>query len=211
MKRREFAVGASSIALLGLAGAARAQGGPPVEGKDYTRVAQPVAVPEGKIDVVEFFGYWCPHCNAFEPVLEPWVRKLPAHVNFRRVPIAFNAAQEPAQRLYLALESLGLVESLHRKVFVAMHVQRQRLDNEADIAAWAKANGADAPKILETMKSFSIATKLRQSKQLADAFRIDGVPTLGIGGRYMTSPSTAGTAERALVVADALIAQLHKG
>jgi thiol:disulfide interchange protein DsbA len=211
MKRREFAVGASSIALLGLAGAARAQGGPPVEGKDYTRVAQPVAVPEGKIDVVEFFGYWCPHCNAFEPVLEPWVRKLPAHVNFRRVPIAFNAAQEPAQRLYLALESLGLVESLHRKVFVAMHVQRQRLDNEADIAAWAKANGADAPRILETMKSFSIATKLRQSKQLADAFRIDGVPTLGIGGRYMTSPSTAGTAERALVVADALIAQLHKG
>ena len=210
MKRREFAFGTTAIALTGLAGPLQAQGGPPVEGRDYTRVAQPVAVPEGKVDVVEFFGYWCPHCNAFEPVLDAWVRKLPAHVSFRRMPIAFNAAQEPTQRLYFALEALGLVDTLHRKVFNAMHLQHQRLDKEADIAAWAQANGADAPKILDAMKSFSVASKLRQSRQLADAFKIDGVPTLGIGGRYMTSPGTAGTAERALTVTDALIAQLRK-
>jgi len=210
MKRREFVFTATAVALAGLAGPLRAQGGPPVEGRDFIRVAQPVPVPEGKVDVVEFFGYWCPHCNAFEPVLDAWVHKLPAHVNFRRMPIAFNAAQEPTQRLYFALEALGLVESLHRKVFSAMHVQHMRLDNDADITVWAKANGADATKILEAMKSFSVATKVRQSRQLAEAFKIDGVPTLGIGGRYMTSPGTAGTAERALVVTDALIAQLRK-
>jgi thiol:disulfide interchange protein DsbA len=210
MNRREFACGASAIALAAMAGPLQAQGGPPVEGKDYTRVAQAVAVPEGKVDVVEFFGYWCPHCNAFEPVLDAWVHKLPAHVAFRRMPIAFNAAQEPTQRLYFALEALGLVETMHRKVFTAMHVQHQRLDKEADIAAWAQANGADGAKILDAMKSFSVATKMRQSRQLAEAFKIDGVPTLGIGGRYMTSPGTAGTAERALVVTDALIAQLRK-
>jgi thiol:disulfide interchange protein DsbA len=210
MNRREFACGASAIALAAMAGPLQAQGGPPVEGRDYTRVAQAVAVPEGKVDVVEFFGYWCPHCNAFEPVLDAWVHKLPAHVGFRRMPIAFNAAQEPTQRLYFALEALGLVETMHRKVFTAMHVQHQRLDKEADIAAWAQANGADGAKILDAMKSFSVATKMRQSRQLAEAFKIDGVPTLGIGGRYMTSPGTAGTAERALVVTDALIAQLRK-
>ncbi len=210
MNRREFAFGSTAIALAGLAGPLQAQGGPPVEGKDYLRVAQAVAVPEGKVDVVEFFGYWCPHCNAFEPVLDAWVHKLPAHVSFRRMPVAFNAAQEPTQRLYFALEALGLVDTLHRKVFNALHLQHQRLDKESDIAAWAQANGADAPKILDAMKSFSVATKLRQSRQLADAFKIDGVPTLGIGGRYMTSPSTAGTAERALAVTDALIAQLRK-
>ena len=212
MKRREFALcTAAGWALAGLAGTARAQGGAPVEGKDYQRVAQAVAVPEGKVDVVEFFGYWCPHCNAFEPVLDAWVHKLPAHVSFRRIPIAFNAAQEPTQRLYFALEALGLVDTLHRKVFAAMHAQRQRLDKDSDIAAWAQANGADSAKILDAMKSFSVATKLRQSKQLAEAFRIEGVPTLGIAGRYMTSPSIAGTAERALVVTDALIAQSKKG
>ena len=213
MKRREFAscAAVAAWALAGLTAPARAQGGAPVEGRDYQRVAQPVAVPEGKVDVVEFFGYWCPHCNAFEPVLDAWVHKLPAHVSFRRMPIAFNAAQEPTQRLYFALEALGLVDTLHRKVFVAMHAQRQRLDKDSEISAWAQANGADGAKILDAMKSFSVATKVRQSKQLAEAFRIEGVPTLGIAGRYMTSPSIAGTAERALVVTDALIAQSRKG
>ena len=211
MNRREFALASIGTSLAGLAGPLRAQGGAPVEGTDFKRVAQPVAVPEGKVDVVEFFGYWCPHCHAFEPALDAWVRKLPPQVAFRRMAVAFNAAQEPMQRLYFALESLGLVDSLHRKVFAALHVGHQRLDKDADIAAWAQSAGADGAKIVDTMKSFSVATKVRQARQLAEAFRIEGVPTLGIQGRYMTSPSIAGTPERALAVADALIALSRKG
>ncbi len=210
MNRRDWVICAAGATLAGLGLPLQAQGGPPVEGRDYLRVAQPVPVPDGKVDVVEFFGYWCPHCNAFEPVLDAWAKKLPAYVNFRRMPVAFNAAHEPMQRLFFALDSLGLVESLHRKVFAALHVQRLRLDKEADIGDWVKNNGADATKVLDAMKSFSVATKIRQSKQLAEGFKIDGVPTLGIQGRFMTSPSIAGTPERALAAADALIAQSHK-
>jgi thiol:disulfide interchange protein DsbA len=210
MNRREFALNTTALALASLAAPAWAQAGLK-EGQDYQRVAQPVAVPEGKVDVVEFFGYWCPHCNAFEPSLDAWAKKLPAaQVNFRRMPVAFNAAQEPTQRLYFALEALGLVDTLHRKVFMAMHVDHKRLNNDADIAEWAKSVGADGAKIIDAGKSFSVATKMRQAKQLAEGFRIDGVPTLGIQGRWMTSPSIAGSQERALAVADALIAQVRK-
>ena len=209
MNRREFGLNASVLALSGLALPVWAQGGP-VEGKDYLRVAQPVPMTGDKIEVVEFFGYWCPHCNAFEPALEAWVKKLPATVNFRRMPVAFNAAQEPAQRLYFAIEALGLVDTLHRKVFAAMHVERKRLDKDAEIADFAKANGVDPVKLQDAMKSFSVATKMRQSRQLSEGYRIEGVPTLGIHGRFMTSPSIAGTQERALVTADVLIAQARK-
>jgi thiol:disulfide interchange protein DsbA len=209
MNRREFTLNASVLALSGLALPAWAQGGP-VEGRDFVRVAQPVPVTGEKVEVVEFFGYWCPHCNAFEPALDAWARKLPATVSFKRMPVAFNAAQEPAQRLYFAIEALGLVDTLHRKVFTAMHVERKRLDKEAEIADFAKANGVDSAKLLDAMKSFSVATKMRQSRQLGEAYRIEGVPTLGIHGRFMTSPSIAGTQERALATADALIAQVRK-
>jgi len=210
MNRREWALSATGLALAGLTGPLWAQGDL-VEGRDYKRVAQPVPVPEGKVDVVEFFGYWCPHCNAFEPALDAWVKKLPAHVSFRRMPVMFNAAQETTQKLYFALEALGLVETLHRKVFAALHVQRLRLDKDADVLAWAQGVGADGAKIVDTMKSFGVATKARQARQLAEAFRIEGVPTLGIQGRFMTSPSIAGTQERALAATDALIAQSRKG
>lgn len=210
MNRREFSLGGSALALASLAGPTWAQGAP-IEGRDFKRVEQPVAVPAGKVDVAEFFGYWCPHCNAFEPQLEAWVRKLPPQVSFRRVPVAFNAAQEPAQRLYFALEALGLVDTLHRKVFAAIHVEHKRMNNDADVAAWAKDVGADPAKIVDAMKSFSVGTKMRQARSLAEGFRIDGVPTLGIQGRWMTSPSIAGSQDRALAVADALIAQARKG
>ncbi len=210
MNRREFAAGSAGLMLASAVAPLWAQAGP-VEGKDFQRVATPVAVPPGKVEVVEFFGYWCPHCNAFEPALDAWARKLPAaQVSFRRVPVAFNAAQEPLQRLYFALEALDLVEGLHRKVFNALHVAHQRLDKDSDISTWLQANAAnaaDTAKVMDTMKGFSVATKMRQARQLAEGYKIDGVPTLGIQGRYMTSPSIAGTPERALAVADQLIAQ----
>ncbi len=209
MNRREWALGATSVALSGLALPSWAQGGL-VEGKDFNRVASPVAVPEGKVEVVEFFGYWCPHCHVFEPALDAWAKKLPAHVNFRRIPVAFSPAQESYQRLYYGIEALGLVDSLHRKVFAAIHAERKRFDKDSDVLDWAKTVGADGAKIVDAMKSFSVATKLRQSKALADGYRIEGVPTLGIQGRFMTSPSIAGTPERALAVADQLIAQVKK-
>lgn len=208
MNRRDWVLAAAGLAGLPLL--AQAQAGP-LEGRDFKRVESPLPVAEGKIEVVEFFGYWCPHCNSFEPALDAWAKKLPPQVTFRRIPVAFSAGQEPLQRLYYALEVQGQVEALHRKVFAALHAERKRLNTEAEIGAWLQANGADSAKLLETMKGFAVATKVRQSRQLADGYRIDGVPTLGIQGKWMTSPSIAGTPERALAVADALIAQSRKG
>ncbi len=213
MKRREFTLQVAAIAT-GLAAPAfaQAQGGAPVEGKDYARLAQPIALPAtGKVEVVEFFGYWCPHCHAFEPMLEEWARKLPAQVNFRRIPVAFSAPQEPYQRIFLALEAMGQLDAMHRKVFTAIHVQKQRLDKDADILALMTANGIDGAKFTETFKSFTVASKAKQARQMAEAYKIDGVPTLGIHGRYFTSPSLAGGHEQALRVANFLIQRVAKG
>ncbi len=209
MNRREFHLRLGAMTALAAASSAAWSQGAPIEGKDYLRLATPIAMPAGKIEVVEFFGYWCPHCNAFEPVLEPWVKKLPADVAFRRVPISFQPWQEPYQRLYYALDELGLVDTLQQRVFAAIHVGHQRLEKDADIAKWAAANGQDGAKIIDVMKSFSTASKVRAGNQLAAEYHIDGVPTLGIQGRYMTSPSTAGSLERALQVTDQLVAKIR--
>ena len=206
MNRRDFSLTlvAGSVAL-GMAAPAQAQGDP-TEGREYTRLQTPVPVAvAGKIEVVEFFGYWCPHCNNFEPALDAWARKLPADVNFRRIPVAFSAAHDTLQKLYFALEGLALVDSMHRKVFAAIHVQHARFDKDADVAGFASSNGLDPTKLLDAVRSFGVAAKCRQAKQLAEAFRIEGVPTLGVQGRYLTSLSQAGGAEPALRVTDALI------
>lgn len=196
----------AAAAALATAAGARAQGAP-VEGKDFVRLGTPapVAAPAGKIEVVEFFSYGCPHCYAFEPLLEPWIKKLPAEAAFRRVPAAFNATWEGLAKIYYALEATGQLDAMHKRVFAAIHVQRQRLDKESDLAAFVKGAGGDEAKFMDAYKSFGVATKLRQGKQLAEAYKIDGVPTLGIHGRFFTSGSLAGSHERALAVAEQLI------
>lgn len=212
MKRRDFSL---QLAAAGLgtawAGAAAAQGGP-VEGKHYTKLAQPVpvSVPAGKIEVLEFFSYGCPHCYALEPTLEGWAKKLQPDVVLKRVPVGFNALYENYQKIYYALEAMGQLEPMHRKVFEAVHQHRQRLDKEAEIVAFMNANGVDGSKFLELYKSFTVQSKVRQAKQLADSYKIDGVPTMAVQGRYTTSGSLAGSNERALAVTDALVQNVRK-
>jgi thiol:disulfide interchange protein DsbA len=208
MNRREFT---ATLALAGLAGPVLAQGAP-VEGTHYVRLNTPVPVPEGgKIDVIEFFWYGCPHCNSLEPALDAWVKKLPQDVAFRRVPVAFTALHETHAKMFYALDALGQVDAMHRKVFAAIHQQRKRLDKEGDIADFMAENGVDRAKFLEAFRSFGVATKMRQGKQLSEAYKIDGVPAMGIAGRYYTSGSLAGDNLRALAVTDYLIQRARKG
>ena len=216
MKRRDFSTSligiGAGIAIGGRVATASAQGGP-VEGTHYVRLSQPVpAGPAGKIEVIEFFWYGCPHCNAFEPALENWVRQLPADVAFHRVPVAFSKEPfEAHQRIFYALDSLGLLATMHRKVFYAIHSDRARLDKPADISAFMTRNGIDATKFMEAYDSFAVQAKARQSTQQAAAYKIDGVPALGVQGRFYTSGALAGTNEKALAVTDFLIQRVRKG
>jgi thiol:disulfide interchange protein DsbA len=212
MKRREFTAQVAAGLALGLpAGWAQAQGGL-VEGTHYVRLNTPAPVPgNGKIDVVEFFWYGCPHCNAFEPMLDAWSKRLPSDVAFRRVHVAFTAMHETHSKIFYTLEALGQVEAMHRKVFAAIHQQRMALNNEAEIAGFVEKNGVDRAKFIDAYKSFGVATKVRQAKQLSDAYKIDGVPALGVHGRYYTSASLAGGNDRALAVTDFLIQRARKG
>jgi len=206
MNRRDFSLGLAAVPAAVWSGAAAAQGGP-VEGTHYTKLAQPVAVsvPAGKVEVIEFFSYGCPHCYALEPTLEQWSKRLPPDVVFKRVPVGFNALYENYQRIFYALEAMGAQEQMHQKVFNAIHQQRMRLDKEADIAAFMTANGLDGAKFVELYKSFTVQTKAKQAQQLSTAYKIDGVPAMAVQGRYTTSGSQAGSNERALAVTDALV------
>ena len=218
MQRREFSLSAASVAAatfggaLALPAAVSAQGKVPQEGTDYLVLDKPAQTEAaaGKIEVVEFFWYNCPHCNRFEPQLEEWIKKAPKDVSIRRAPVAFRPDFEPQQRLYFVLESMGKVEELHKKVFYAIHVEKQNLSSADQVTAWAEKQGISKAKFLEAYNSFPVATKARKASLLQEAYKVDGVPALGVAGRYFTSGSVAQTMERALMVADYLVGLTRK-
>ena len=212
MQRREFSISATALALGAAATGAHAQGQPPKEGSDYLVLDKPAPTDSGagKIEVVEFFWYSCPHCNKFEPQLEEWIKKMPKDVVLRRAPIAFKPDFEPQQRLYFVLEAMGKVEELNKKVFAAIHVEKLPLNTQALITEWAEKQGISKAKFTEAYNSFPVATKTRKATLLQDSYKVDGVPALGIAGKYYTSGSLAQTMERALVVTDHLIGLTRK-
>ena len=216
MNRRDFSTallvtGSAATTLLS-SGAALAQGGEPVESRDFTKLdpPQPVGVAKGKVEVLEFFSYACPHCNAFEPTLEAWTRGLPADVTFRRVPVPFLYNAENFAKTYYALEAIGAVDAMQSKIFAAVHVDKQRLDKVEDIAAVVAKNGGDAAKFTAAFKSFSVATAVSRSKKLVADYKIDSVPSLCVQGRFLTSPAQANGSPQALAVTDALIQRARK-
>jgi len=209
MNRRDFSAVllTSSVAGSLLApAAAQAQPLVPVEGRDYTKIEppQPASSP-GKVEVLEFFSYACPHCNDFEPTLEAWAHGLPADVVLRRVPVPFLFNADNFAHTYYALETVGLVDKMQMKIFNAVHVERLRLDKPEDIAALVGKNGGDAAKFLAAFKSFSVATSVARSKKMTADYKIDGVPSMTIQGRFLTSPSLAMSEAKSLLVANALI------
>ena len=220
MNRRDFSAQiagtglgalATALALTPLAGPAAAQGAVPTEGTQFRRVDPPVApMAPGKIEVLEFFSYACPHCNAFEPSVEAWAGKLAPDVAFHRVPVSFMVNADNFMRTYYALETMGQVNAMQRKVFAAVHVERQYLDKPADIAALMAKNGIDGAKFLDVFNSFSVATSVTRAKKLVAAYKLDGVPTVAVQGRYLTSPGVAGGSEQALAVTDYLIQRARK-
>jgi thiol:disulfide interchange protein DsbA len=212
MQRRDFSLTMGSWAAGALAlfpAGVFAQSAAPRAGADYTQLGKPVPTdaPAGKVEVIEFFWYNCPHCNAFESTLAAWVKTLPKDVAFRRVPIAFNEDFVPQQRLFYALEAMGLVDKLHARVFAAIHEEKQKLTTGEAIINWMVRQGVDKLKFSEQFNSFSANTKASRARQTQDAYQIEGVPALGVAGRYWTDGAMAKSMDRALIVTDFLVAQ----
>jgi len=213
MQRRHFSLAATSLGLLPFAPAAMAQGAAPKPGEFLTLgKPAPVDAPAGKIEVVEFFSYNCPHCAAFEPRLEQWVKQLPANVVFRRIPVPFVGNDvEAKQRMYYALDAMGKVDQFQLAIFRAIHTEKQRLFGDEAILAWAdKQQGLDGKKFAEMFKSFGVAGKAKRATQMTEAYKVAGVPALGIAGRWYVDGELAGSLEGALRTADGLIAEARK-
>ncbi|MCS0633443.1 thiol:disulfide interchange protein DsbA/DsbL [Telluria mixta] len=163
----------------------------PKSGVEYVTLAQPqpVQATGKKVEVIEFFMYHCPHCNALEPQLEQWVKKQGDNIVFKRVHLPSSGPNDPEAHLRLTLEALGKAEEFQPKVFKAWHVDRLRLNTDAAIIDWVSKNGIDRNKFLEAWNSFGVTTKLRRLQQITSDYKVDSVPTIIIDGKYQTSPA----------------------
>ncbi len=188
---------ASGMLLLPLAQAQNNQGFYTLENVQPSEAA-------GKIEVLEFFAYTCPHCKTMEPMVQKWSSTLLGDVNFQRVPVAFNANMTDLQKLYYTLENLDRLD-LHPKVFKAIHDEGKRIFSEKEIVKWVADQGIDAQHFSDVFNSFGIQSRVARANELIDNYQIEGTPSVAVGGRFVTSPALANGYQATLTQADQLI------
>ena len=183
---RRLVLGLAALLLMVPSLPVLADSAPPGEGRDYQRIdpPQPIETP-GKVEVIFFFGYWCPHCNEFDPGFLDWSKKQAADVAIRHVPIAFAAWQEPLQRLF--------------------YVDHNPLNTLELQTQFVQKNGIDPKKYTDLYNSFSIQTRVRRATQMAQNYGVDGIPFVAVDGKYHL-----GEQANTFAVLDSLVANERK-
>jgi len=196
------------VALLAFAsaGAAWSQAGTP-----YSLLSPPQPTEGGgKIEVIEFFWYGCPHCYALEPAVNAWLKTAPKDVVFKRVPAFPSESWGRDAVMFYTLEAMGLLDKYHDKVFDAIHKDKVNFANKAKRDEWLKANGIDPAKYAEVEKSFTVVTKVARARQMTQSYKVDSVPRFIVNGKYVTSGEQAGGNDRIFPVIDQIATMARK-
>ena len=186
-----------------------------VAGKDFKPVNPPQPTPPGKVEVIEFFSYGCPHCHTLAAPLSTWLTRKPGDVEFKRVPAVFNDTWLQYARVYYTLEALGVVDKLHHDVFAAIHKQNMRLNDPKVFAEWAATKGLDRQKVIDTHNSFAVQSLAQRAAELTRRYGVDFTPSMIVDGKYITGPSLTATGneasfDRFFKVLDQMIATARK-
>ncbi len=175
------------------------------EGWDPIDPPVPTSVSNGKVEVLEFFWYGCPHCYDLEPEMESWLKNQSDKIEFRLVPSPLNPSWAIHAQFFYAAEALGVLDKLHKPLFDAMHKERRKLFDKESLIDFAVAQGVDRKAFTDAWKSFGVFVKVQQARKLGKRFQLTGVPAVGINGKYKTSASLAGSHEAMFKIMNELI------
>lgn len=181
-----------------------------VEGRDYEviRNGEPWMPLNGKVEVVEVFGYVCPACARIEPLFSAWEETLPADVRVSYVPAPFGPQWTPYAKAFYVAEGMGLVDRTHTPMFHAIHIEDSlpgegETPDEAAIAQWYGKFGADPKQFRAAMDSFSTTAKVNRGRQFMVRSGVGGTPTIVVNGKYRVTGGR--TYQDVLKITDQLI------
>ena len=198
------------VFMMLMAGSALLQAADYKEDVHYKKLSPQQPESGEKIEVLEFFWYGCPHCYTFEPYVNAWKKSKPDNVEFARVPVIFRPDWEVQARAYYALSNMGIIEDMHGKIFEAMHKQKKRLDTKQKITDFLVSNGVDKAAFEKEYNSFTTDGMVRKAKKKMKTYRIQGVPSMVVNGKYLTSGSMAGSYDNMVKITNHLIEKASK-
>ena len=178
----------------------------PVAGKEYIVLDPPRAVKSDRVEVLEFFYYGCPVCYEAQPHIARWQLAAGPSVELKRVP-AVSDAWISFARVYYALETTGLLPRLHWPIYDNHHFDGKRLNEDKNLLDWLASNGVDAARFKQAYDSHEVTLRVDEARKMLGTYGVQGVPTMVVDGRFVTSASRAGGVPQMMEVLEFLVAR----
>ncbi|MBB1061361.1 thiol:disulfide interchange protein DsbA/DsbL [Marilutibacter spongiae] len=177
----------------------------PVAGIDYVEIAdgKRLGPADGKIEVVEVFGYWCHHCADFEPMMERWKQQQGKDVRVSFLPLPRNPDDMLAVA-YFAADSIHALARTHAATFKGIHDSRELPANPTldELTAFYAGLGVDKNRFRAAASAPATLARIEPARDFALAMGVEGTPTLIVNGRYRVLGRTL---EDNLRIASALV------
>lgn len=202
-------VASLALAATGAAMAQQQSAGDYVAGRDYVVIDPPlpVRVEQGKIEIIEFFNFSCPHCFRIQRPFHKWQSgEDMSDIEIVRVPVVFQQTAGHYARAYYTMESLGAADDLYTKMFGAIHRERKLLNSKGRFVDWLEEQGYDAAAAEGAYDSFSVGLKTSRTADTTTQYGVNSTPQFAVGGKYVINAALAGSRERMLDILSALVA-----
>jgi len=148
-------------------------------------------------EVLEFFSFYCPHCYQFEPLIGLLKKELPDNVKIKKNHVNFlgqNMGPKVTQA-YAAATILKIEDKITPIIFDEIHVQRKAIRSEQDIMNLFVKAGVSEKEAESAYQSFPANGIASQMRRNTEQYKITGVPTLIVNGKYKVIVSSIKTAK----------------
>ena len=156
-----------------------------------------------KEGVYNFLSYACGHCNRFHPETLKLRQALKTKGHeMIDVPVMLDPSHVILSQTYFAFERLDRLKDLHEEfwhwLLFAEHKWTTTEDVNKDIIAWVKDKGIAEETWVTALHHKDTLAKVEWAQKLAADYQLDGTPAIGVNGKYLTSPSMAGSNEKCI-------------
>lgn len=193
-----------------------------MEGRDYTHlskivrsqstIANLIKKDPHQVQVLLFFNYGCSACAKLDPKFEEWVKseKDNSELVVYRFPVGYQDQWQMFSKLYFVMLDMEPKKDLNEKIFNSIHSGNLKLWQEEEMRNFFIANGYQAKEFDTVFNSPLVESQIKYSREIANAYFIDGTPMIvinGVNSSYLLSIDQADGIDRLCEVLNYLVAK----
>ena len=175
-------------------------------GVHYELLDNPTKVRDpSKIEVTEVFWFGCNHCYALEPYIARWKRDMPLDVTFIKSPATWNDMLKTHARIYYTAKALGIEQQFVPAAFNTIQNEGRMLTGNTELEYYFRGFDVEKDRYKAVSTSFGVRNAVDQADKKMKDWKVTGVPSLVVNGKYKVSASRSVRTDELFDVVDFLI------